>query len=449
MRHVSLALYARRRVATGRRAWLIVLAVCLFVSIGHAAAQQRRMDPPENGAQVNDEFRRLFDAVVAATRHAFWNKERLQEVRWELRAEEARAGVVEAATLQEAARRINALLGLLRTSHTSLQTPEDVFYYLQKDVFWGKGSFDGIGTFSERIDDRDFIDAILEGSPAAQAGLKVGDELVAVDGAPYHPIQSFRAKSGLKAAVGVRRRRDGPVETIPIPVETISPLEAFGAATLASARVIERDGFSFGYVHIWASLGDSEKALVEALGRFGIGKWRGQSNRLTPLAVDGLIVDMRGKIGGYMTMAARYLEHIDPRGPDVVFSTAAEPRTWASVRGRTTVLIDHRTRSAAELFVHAYKRERQGPLIGTKTAGAVSGGSLQVMPLDCVLHLAVTGLSVDGEALEGRGVAPDIEVARTVPYANGADPVLDAAIDWLARNVALRDGPPRTPTGGN
>lgn len=443
MMHVSLALHARHRAA-GRCAWVLVLAVCLFASIDSAAAQRRRMDPPENGAQVNDEFRRLFDAVVAATRGTFFNKERMREVRWEERAEEARADVVASATLQEAAGRINALLGLLRTSHTALQTPDDLFYYLQKDVFWGRGRFDGIGSFSERIDGRDFIEAILEGSPAEQVGLKVGDEIVAVDGAAYHQIRSFRGKAGRTSSVEIRRRRDGPVETIPIDVITISPVEAFGAATLASARVIERDGFSFGYVHIWSSLGDSEKGLVEALARLGVGKWREQKNRLAPFAVDGLVVDMRGKVGGYMTMAARYLEHIDPRGPDVVYSTT-EPRTWASVRGRTTLLIDHRTRSAAELFVHAYKRERQGPVIGTRTAGAVSAGSLQGMPLDCVLHLAILGLTVDGEVLEGAGVAPDMEVRQPIPYAGGADPVLDTAVDWLAHNVPS----PRAPSRSN
>lgn len=401
---------------------------------------QPRADPPENGAQVNEDFRRLFDEVVSATRASFWNRERLREVRWEQHAHAARSGIVGAATLEEAARRINALLALLATSHTALHTPDDVFYYLQSDAFWGKAGFAGIGLFSERIDGRDFIDAILEGSPAEQAGLKVGDEIVAVDGAPYHPIRSFRGKSGLKAAVGVRRRRDGPLDTILVPVVTVRPLEAFSAATLASARVIEREGRRIGYVHVWASMGGSASALEEVLARFGIGRSRNSTERLTPLIVDGLIVDMRGKIGGYLGVAARFLEHIDPRGPDVVFSTTQQPRPWGLVRGRSTVLIDHHTRSAAELFVHAYRRERQGPLIGTRTAGAVSSGYLQRMPLDCVLHLAITGISVDGEVLEGRGVGPDIEVARPVPYSGGADPVLGAAVDWLARKAAAGAG---------
>lgn len=417
----------------------LALALLLLPAAGLARAQEGRFDLPESSEQVNEEFRHLFDAVLNGTRATFWNKERMQAVDWEARAEQARADVVGAATLTEAVQRLNGLLDLLETSHTGLFTPDDVFYYLQKDVFWRSGSYAGIGTFSQRIDGRDFIDAILDGSAADKAGLKVGDEIVAVDGAAYHPIRSFRDKAGRTADVTIRRRRDGPPETLAVAVEMIAPVKAFGTATLASARVIEHDGRRIGYVRAWSSLGDSETALAEALARFGIGRWRDQKVRLTPTVVDGLIVDMRGKVGGYLGMVARYLELIDPRGPDVTYPLSLPRGAWGSVRGRNAVLIDQRTRSAGELFAHAYKRERQGPLIGTRTAGAVSAGALQSLPAGCVLHLAITGLTVDGEVLEGTGVAPDIEVANPIPYAAGADPVLAAAVAWLARNAAARD----------
>ncbi len=95
--------------------------------------------------------------------------------------------------------------------------------------------------------------------------------------------------------------------------------------------------------------------------------------------------------------------------------------------------------------MHAYKRERQGPLIGTRTAGAVSAASAFAMPGGNLLYVAVSGLEIDGEVLEGPGVAPDIEVARPIPYAQGADPVLDRAVDVLvgrakARGAAVEPG---------
>ena len=183
----------------------------------------------------------------------------------------SRQSVVEAPGLEEAARRINALLGELKTSHTALLTPDDVDYYILMavfggasmpqeefdDRFWGAGvTYAGIGHFSVRIDGRDFVDAVLEGSPAARAGLKVGDEILSVDGAPYHPVRSFRGKVGHDVAVAVRRTQGGPTETLHIRVMSIAPLHAFREATRASARVIDRDARRIGYVHVWASVGE-------------------------------------------------------------------------------------------------------------------------------------------------------------------------------------------------
>ena len=48
------------------------------------------------------------------------------------------------------------------------------------------------------------------------------------------------------------------------------------------------------------------------------------------------------------------------------------------------------------------------------------------------MYLAVADVRVDGERLEGVGVAPDVEVADQLPFADGADPQLDKAIDVAA-----------------
>ena len=170
---------------------------------------------------------RLFDAVVERISKSFWDKDLLAASGWERRAAEARQSVIEAPSHTEAARRINALLGELRTSHTGLLTPDDVEYYILLDVFsggsrvrefvsqrfWGGGvRYAGVGFFSARSDGRDFVDAVLEGSPAERAGLKVGDEILSVDAAAYHPIRSFRGKIGDKVRIATyaprgRRRK--------------------------------------------------------------------------------------------------------------------------------------------------------------------------------------------------------------------------------------------------
>jgi carboxyl-terminal processing protease len=452
------------------------IAGVLLASAGQWTEPVARAEAPAAQVSAGSDFGKLLDAVVEKTAKQFWDKELLAQVDWQKRAAEVRQSVVDAPDLSEAARRINALLGELKTSHTGLLTPDDVEYYIllavfggadmpqqeRDERFWGAGvTYPGIGHFSVRIEWRDFVDAVLEGSPAERAGLKVGDEILAVDGAPYHAIRSFRGKVGHAAKVTVRRTADGPAETLSIPVMSIAPLHAFREATRASARVIERDGRRIGYVHVWASVGDeSADALSGALSRLGVplsGRVstyfypKGTDRRSgEPPKLDGLVVDMRGRIGGTGSNAGRYLDILDARGPTVRSRNKADAdRRNADVRGRTAVLIDRHTRSTAELFVHGYKRERQGPLIGTRTAGAVSAASAYAMPGGNLLYLAVTGLEVDGEILEGPGVAPDIEVARPIPYSSGADPVLESAVEHLVRKAPSVQPGQGAPSGSN
>ena len=439
---------------TPHRYLLVAALVALGLAMpGPLLAQETARPQVESAPAARaQDFGPLFDGVVEKIGKHFWDKDRLAAIGWDKRAAEARPSVVEAPTVDEAARRINVLLGELRMSHTGLLTPDDVEYYVLMAVFggasmpqeefegrfWGAGvTYAGLGHFSTVIDGRHFIDAVLEGSSAARAGLKLGDEIVDVDGAPYHPIRSFKRKVGRQARVIIRRVQDGPTQKIPIKVMSIAPLHAFRDATRASARVIERDGRRIGYVHVWASVGDdSANALRDALSTLGVNT-SGRGEQPPPL--DGLIVDMRGKIGGTAPTAGRYLDLLDPRGP--LLGSRDSSRASRALRGRTAVLIDHRTRSTGELFVHSYKRERQGPLIGTRTAGAVSAASAYALPGGNLLYVAVSGLEVDGEVLEGPGVAPDIEVERPIPYAEGADPVLDRAVDVLVNKARARKAP--------
>jgi carboxyl-terminal processing protease len=463
----DLTLRGRKGVAALVLAGLLVL--CALAAQQGLAQEAPRSQIDHLDAEADKAYGPLFDAVVERISKSFWNKDLLASSGWERRAAEVRQSVIEAPNHAEAARRINALLGELKTSHTGLLTPDDVEYYILLDVFsggnrvrdfvaqhfWGGGvRYAGAGFFSTRIDGHDFVDAVLEGSPAERAGLKVGDEILSVDAAPYHPIRSFRDKVGDKVRIKLRRSSEAAPQELEVEVISMAPLQAFRDATAASARVLEREGRRIGYVHVWASVGErSAEALKEALDSVRGERDEDREHKrdaATPPPLDGVIIDMRGKIGGTGQNAGRYLDVIDPRGPLMRSRNKdAKERARNALRGRTAVLIDHHTRSTAELFVHSYKRERQGPLIGTRTAGAVSAAAAYVMPGGDLLYLAVTGLEIDGEILEGPGVVPDLEVARPLPYANGADPVLDAAVDWLARRAEAPALAPGAPSRSN
>jgi len=408
----------------------------------------------------------LHDRVVETIEKHFHDEALLKRLDWRALAAAARPQIVSAQTLADAARHINALLARLETSHTALYTPDDVEYYILLDVvgasastellatrFWGSGpAYAGIGAFTVQLGERHFVDAVLEGSPADRAGLEFGDEIVEVDGEPYSPIAAFRGKAGRTATLRVRHAEATMLDTIGVQVATILPKKAFADATRASARIIERGGKRIGYVHLWASVDSAP--LREALGVLNPGieleqvrrsDGRAEAvfhpaphNRSGPARlVDGLIIDARGKVGGRAGVPTEYLEMIDPSPRRVRMTARARDGSerasqTVSFKGRSALLIDKKTRSAVEILAHAFKRDRIGPLIGTTTAGAVTAGGGFIMPGELYLYVGVTGLSFDGERLEGKGVAPDIRVERPLPYAGGADPVLEAALKQIA-----------------
>jgi len=395
---------------------------------------------------------KLYDTVVETIDQRFYDEGILKKLDWRARAQALRPSVVSAATAQDAARQINELLSELKTSHTGLFTPDDYEYYILLDVvglgpevaglmsrrFWGTGPYyPGIGAFTRRVEGRHFVDGILEGSPADRAGLKYGDEILSVDGASYTPIAAFVGKVDTTVRLEIRRAADAKQESLSVEVIPIRPTKAFSDATLASARVIERDGAQIGYIHVWAL--SEQNSFRSAVGGFDLNR--------TPKRLDSLIVDMRGRVGGNIAVASQNLQTLGQEDPywgrwqtfgrtrpgQLQLSVAQNP----TFRGRSALLINHHTRSAAEIMAYGFKRSAFGPVIGTPSAGAVVSGALVPMPGDLLLYVAVTGHKFDGgQRLEGTGVIPDHRVERPLPYAGGADPVLDAAVELLAKRKA-------------
>ncbi len=468
----------RLRVATLA---LATLFVCQQWDVGRYAAVKAQGSPERTyvraqWTQQNIDLVALFDAVVETVNKKFFDEEVLKQRKWQERAQAQRPSVIASPTIDDAVRHINELLAELRTSHTALYTPDDYQYYILLDVlgfgfkslamrdlmerrFWGSGPFyPGIGVFTREVDGRSFVDGVLEGSPADKSGLRFGDEILSVDGRPYSPIAIFREKLGTTVELMVRRTANAEPERVKAAVIPIQPVKAFSDAAEASARVIERNGRRIGYVHVWAlaESGSFEEALerfepaklvAESLELKGVAIAAGTRDEMRPLAaqapkpIDFLVVDLRGRVGGNAAVVGQLLKTLEGGylGNERTFSRSsrlmAGPQ-WPSFRGRSALLIDAHTRSAGEVMAYGYKRSGFGPLLGTTTAGAVSSGALYPMPGDALLYVAVAGHEFDGHRLEGAGVTPDYVIERPLPYAQGADPVLEAALDLLSNSSA-------------
>jgi len=340
-----------------------------------------------------------------------------------------------------------SLPAALRTSHTAYYAPKTaefaIFYsvYGNLDRFrkitaqhGGPPLLRGAGIFAKNIGGRLFIDNILDGSPAEKVGLKEGDELVE----PSQAIFAARwpdnkAEDEAKTAiVRFRRTPGGPIESCVVDLVSDDGLRMLSNATEKSVRVIERNGIRIGYLRGWTMLtrdatdGGPAMALRSALnGEFA--------------DVSAVILDARGRIGGGgIDILEAYF------GPRFMMSTKGQKnKQWTDYpvmpAGKPLIIItDEHTRSAAELMAYVAKRDQLALLVGSRTAGAVAGGSFFPLPDGGGLYVAVNALRVDGHVLEGRGVTPDVLVERSVPYANGADPQLDRAIEEAERKARER-----------
>jgi carboxyl-terminal processing protease len=331
---------------------------------------------------------------------------------------------------------INQMLGLLHTSHTHFYIRDDVEFYHLADIFSagplrldvlphfpdGRVTYTGIGVMTRRVEDRWFISGVWEGSPAAQAGLRRGEQIVSIDGRPFAPIGSFAGKAGTVVAV---ETQTGPDErsrrTVAVTPIEIAPQACLLDAMRASMRVINSGGKRIGYVRIWSYAGQPfQDALVDAVAGDPFS------------SADALIVDLRDGWGGadpeYLQLFNRdipVIASVDRDGKSATFNSH-----W---RKPAALLVNEGTRSGKELIAYAFRKAKLGPVIGTRTAGAVSAGTLVPIGSDGLLYVAARGVEVDGEVLEGRGVEPDHVVPWDLPFASQIDPQLDAALEILSR----------------
>src|SRR5690606_3428718 len=108
-----------------------------------------------------------------------------------------------------------------------------------RDLFpGGEVSYETIGVFTRKIAGRRFISGVLEGAPAHRAGLLRGDEIVAVEGAPFHPVRSFTGRAGQALRVTIRRAADAEPFDVSVTPERLNPGRMYLEAMRGSVRVI-------------------------------------------------------------------------------------------------------------------------------------------------------------------------------------------------------------------
>jgi carboxyl-terminal processing protease len=387
---------------------------------------------------------KVFDQAWKTINDNFFDP-KFNGVNWSVMREKYAPLAAKATSQEELATVINQMLAELNTSHTRFYTPEETAYYqllgifqprsrdlqrLPKSIFpKGKLEYSGIGAFTQIINGKTFVTGVMEGTPAIQAGLQVGDELITADGQPFHPVKSFNDKANQPVKLLIQPTTDPQSrKEIAVTPKLLDPLTMFLDAQKSSTRTFQRDGKQIGYVHLWSYAGDQYQEQLEEDLIYG---------KLRDAA--GLVLDLRGGWGGAPLTA---LNIYTARGPSLDSIPRSQERYTIRAQWHKPVvmLVNEGSRSAKEILAYGFKQYKIGTVVGAKTPGAVVAGRAFLMEDGTLLYCAVSDVYVDGnQRLEGKGVVPDIEVPFKVEYAQGADPQRERAIATLLSQIRDRN----------
>ena len=376
----------------------------------------------------------IFDEAARIVERQFFDPQ-MNGLDWDAVTAEHRARIAPEMDGAAFAEEVNAMLARLETSHTRLITQDSPDWYQLAGVFLpgndrlaermapfltdGAPLYAGIGVMLDSRADGHFVTGVLAGFPASEAGILKGDRIVAAGGEPFHPIRSFAGREGEETRITVERRPGETLDLTATPV-LLDGRTMFEDAMRESARIIAHGGKDIGYIQVWSYAGQEYQDILTGALLYG------------PLKdADALVLDIRGGWGGaspvylnIFTDQVMTFTSIRRGGETVSFGSG-----WA----KPVVLIaDEGARSGKELIAHGFRELEIGPVIGERTAGAVVSGRLNILSDGSLLYVAVADVTVAGERLEGRGVAPDIAVPFDPAHAAGADPQLDRALEEAA-----------------
>ena len=290
------------------------------------------------------------------------------------------------------------------------------------------GSYPGVGIEVVAEDSAVKILRPIEGSPADQAGLLPGDQIVRIDdqdiGADLAgAIARMRGSSGSLVKLSVLRPATG--QTLDFSLRR-AKVEVHSVAQQSLEP-------GYGYLRITGFSETTSDDVNHAIARL---------KRDNPGGIKGLVLDLRNNPGGVLeagvAVADAFLNDgvivtADGRTPDARFEMDATPGDVID-GAPLVVLVNGGSASASEIVAGALKDHGRAELIGHKTYGK---GSVQtVMPLTHGGAVKLTTsryFTPSGASIHGKGIVPDI-------VAQGAeDPPAELLTGKNASSLQSRD----------
>ncbi|MBI5441484.1 MAG: S41 family peptidase [Deltaproteobacteria bacterium] len=277
----------------------------------------------------------------------------------------------------------------------------DAFQEMQVET---EGAFGGLGIEVSVKDGSLVVVTPIEDSPAHQAGIQAGDEIVMIEGEATREmnlndaVKKMRGARGTKITIHIMRKGFEVPKAFTV-VRDIIRIKSVKSRRLQTIGVVRIAQFQ------QATHTEVRKALTD-LEQAG--------------ALDGLILDLRNNPGGLLDQAVKVSDLFLQSGA-VVSTRGRDPEQEVIYTARDdgdeptypiVVLVNEGTASAAEIVAGALQDHHRALVVGERTFGK---GSVQtILPLDDGSGLRLTTAlyyTPSNRSIQAKGIEPDIPVA--------------------------------------
>lgn len=305
---------------------------------------------------------------------------------------------------------IKGMVESVADDHTYFMDPADYEDFTEKN----SSSYQGIGVVvqADKEDGLITIVRVFDGGPAMQAGLAVGDKIVAVGDVPVTAeemdmaIDMIKGLSGTEVTISIQRAGEVSEYTLERAYIEVPDLEY---------RMLEE---GIGYIWLYEFDDVSAKNFKDAI------------DDLTSQGMKGLLLDLRGNPGGYLNSCTEIADVLLPEGLIVtrVDRKGNEESVYSdkeSLGIPLVVLINEYSASASELLSGAIQDYGVGTIVGVTSFGKGTVQTTRYYEEDgSALYFTIAHyLTPSGRNVNETGIIPDVVVD-----------VSQAAIDYLVEN---------------
>jgi len=301
----------------------------------------------------------------------------------------------------------SAINGVLQSldPYSAYMSPE-LFKEMQTDT---SGEFGGLGIEIGMEAGVVKVISPIDGTPAANAGIKAGDYIVKIGKEQVQGKSLMEAVKLMRGPIGssidltVRRKN------VKKPLEFKITRKIIEVQSV-SAEVISKNK-NLAYIRLKSFNENSDKQFLKSLKEF-------EQNQ----KIKGYVLDLRNNPGGLLTKAINITDYFLDDGEIVSTKgrNISETRKFFARRGDETkgkpiiVLINNGSASASEIFAGALKDHKRAIILGENSYGKGSVQSIIPLGNGGGIRLTISKYYLpSGKSISDVGVTPDILVEET------------------------------------